>query len=85
MGASALDGLHHGRCSRSRRRRRRLVDFVPPAGASIALGMKVGMFPVRQPDATPSKNRPQLFVETVTDTRHVDVEEMVGRTGRSHE
>jgi hypothetical protein len=36
--------------------------------------MKVGMFPVRQPDATPSKNRPQLFVETVTDTRHVDVD-----------
>jgi hypothetical protein len=47
--------------------------------------MKVGMFPVRQPDATPSKNRPQLFVETVTDTRHVGVEQMVGRTGRSHE
>lgn len=47
--------------------------------------MKVGMFPMRQPDAMPSKNRPQLFVETVTDTRHVGVEQMVGRTGRSHE
>ncbi len=39
------------------------------------------MFPVRQPDATPSKNRPQLFAETVTDTRHVGVEEMVGPRG----
>lgn len=47
--------------------------------------MKVGMFPVRQPDAMPSKNRPQLFAETVTETRHGGVEKVVGRTGRSHE
>jgi hypothetical protein len=47
--------------------------------------MKLGMFPVRQPDAVPSKNRPQQFAETVTETRHVGVDKMVGRTGRSHE
>ena len=32
-----------------------MVDFVPPPSACIALGMKVGMFPVRQPDAMSSK------------------------------
>jgi len=31
--------------------------------------MKLGMFPVRQPDAMPAKNHPQQFAEMVTETR----------------
>lgn len=32
--------------------------------------MKLGMFPVRQPDASFLKSRPQQSVETETETRH---------------